>query len=243
VCNNLPTLLWLAQLADIEIHTWFSRITPLRRADRAGNAGVDFASSEQALGSSVLNRPDFVAFDIDPYLFPDNKLPQRKGEKDPDYSRRGFEAAVEAARLLRGVLTRLKLESFVKTSGKTGLHVFVPIVRRYTFEQTHAFAKTVTQHLESLSPKTITTAWAAEQRVGKVFLDYNQNRRGATLASAFSVRPTPEAGVSFPISWKELEAGLDPLEFTLKTVPTLMRKRKDPWRDVLANPQLLEKHL
>ncbi len=243
VCNNLPTLLWLAQLADIEIHTWFSRITPLRRADRAGNAGVDFASSEQALGSSVLNRPDFVAFDIDPYLFPDNKLPQRKGEKDPDYSRRGFEAAVEAARLLRGVLRRLKLESFVKTSGKTGLHVFVPIVRRYTFEQTHAFAKTVTQHLESLSPRTITTAWAAEQRVGKVFLDYNQNRRGATLASAFSVRPTPEAGVSFPVSWKELERGLDPLEFTLKTVPTLMRKRKDPWRGVLAKPQLLEKHL
>lgn len=243
VCNNLPTLLWLAQLADIEIHTWFSRITPLRRADRAGTAGVDFASSDQALGSSVLNRPDFVVFDIDPYLFPDNKLPQRKGEKDPDYSRRGFAAAVDAARLLRGVLRRLKLESFVKTSGKTGLHVFVPIVRRYTFEQTHAFAKTVTQHLEGLSPRTVTTAWAAEQRVGKVFLDYNQNRRGATLASAFSVRPTPEAGVSFPVSWKELEGGLDPLEFNLKTVPTLMRKRKDPWRDVLANPQLLERHL
>jgi bifunctional non-homologous end joining protein LigD len=243
VCNNLQTLVWLAQLADIEIHSWFSRITPLRRADRAGTAGAEFASSEQALGSSVLNRPDFVVFDIDPYLFPDNKLPQRKGEKDPDYSRRGFDAAVEAALLLRSVLRRLKLESFVKTSGKTGLHIFVPIVRRYTFEQTHAFAKTVTQHLESLSPKTVTTAWAAEQRVGKVFLDYNQNRRGATLASAFSVRPTPEAGVSFPISWKELDGRLDPLEFTLKTVPDRMRKRKDPWRDVLAHPQLLEKTL
>jgi bifunctional non-homologous end joining protein LigD len=243
VCNNLETLLWLAQLADIEIHTWFSRMTPLRRTDRAGTAGTEFAASEEALHSSVLNRPDFVVFDVDPYLFPDNKLPQRKGEKDPDYSRRGFDAAVEAALLLRGVLKGLKLDTFVKTSGKTGLHVFVPIVRRYTFEQTHAFAKTVTQHLESRSPRTLTTAWAAEQRVGKVFLDYNQNRRGATLASAYSVRPTPEATVSLPISWKDLERGLDPLEFTLKTVPNLMRKRKDPWRELLAKPQLLEQHL
>src|SRR5439155_358887 len=179
LCNNPDTLAWLAQLANIEVHTWFSRTTPLRRAERAGTAGTAFATSEQALRDSTLNRPDYVVFDVDPYLFPDNKLPQRKGEKDPDYSRRGFDAAVEAALLLRDVLKRLKLDGFVKTSGKTGLHLFVPIVRRYTFEQTHAFAKTVTQYLEGLHPGKVTTAWAAEQRVGKVFLDYNQNRLGA----------------------------------------------------------------
>jgi DNA primase len=89
----------------------------------------------------------------------------------------------------------------------------------------------------------VTTAWAAEKRVGKVFLDYNQNRLGATLASAYSVRPTPEATVSMPVSWKELQQGLDPLEFTLETVPALMRKRRDPWANLLAKPQLLEKHL
>lgn len=243
VCNNQQTLLWLAQLADIEVHTWFSRITPLRRTERAGTAGTAFATSEQTLRDSLLNRPDYVVFDIDPYLFPDNKLPQRAGEKDPDYSRRGFDAAAEAAVLLREVLKRLKLDGFVKTSGKTGLHVFVPIVRRYTFGQTHAFAKTVTQYVESLSPAKVTTAWAAEQRVGKVFLDYNQNRLGATLASAYSVRPTPEATVSLPVTWKELERGVDPLEFTLKTVPVLMRTRNDPWRDLLAKPHLLERHL
>lgn len=243
VCNNRETLAWLAQLANIEIHTWFSRTTPVRRSERAGTAGSEFGASEVALRASTLNRPDYVVFDIDPYLFPDNKLPQRKGEKDPDYSRRGFEAAVEAAMLLRDVLRRLKLDGFVKTSGKTGLHLFVPVVRRYTFEQTHAFAKTVTQYVEGLHPRTVTTAWAAEQRVGKVFLDYNQNRLGATLASAYSVRPTPEATVSLPLTWKELARGLDPLEFTLKTVPGLMRKRKDPWRELLANPQLLERRL
>ncbi len=242
VCNNLPTLLWLAQLADIEIHTWFSRITPLRGAE-GPRAGVEFARSETSRRESVLNRPDYIAFDIDPYIFPDNKLPQRKGEKDPDYSRRGFDAATEAAFSLRKILKSLALESFVKTSGKTGLHVFVPIERRYTYEQTHAVAKTITQHLEAQHPKTITTEWDTAKRVGKVFLDYNQNRLGATLASAYSVRPTPEAGVSWPLTWSELEAGLDPLEFTLQSIPERIKGRRDPWRTLLAKPQRLEKHL
>ncbi|MBI2122563.1 MAG: hypothetical protein HYT96_00200 [Armatimonadetes bacterium] len=240
VCNNLETLLWLAQLANIEMHTWFSRITLVQGPRGVGQARADFAASEAALRGSVLNRPDYVVFDIDPYLFPDNKLPQRKGEKDPDYSRRGFDAAVEAALLLRELLRSLHLESFVKTSGKTGLHVFVPVVRHYTFEQTHEFAKAVTQFLEGRNPKKVTTAWAAEKRVGKVFLDYNQNRRGATLASAYSLRPMPDAAVSMPLTWQELAKGLDPLQFNIETVPSMMKRRKDAWQDLLGNPQKLE---
>ncbi|HET6782176.1 MAG TPA: non-homologous end-joining DNA ligase, partial [bacterium] len=243
VCNNLETLLWLAQLADIEIHTWFSRTTSLRREENGANAAAEFAKSEDNRRASALNRPDYVVFDIDPYLFPGNKLPQRKGEKDPDYSRRGFNAAVEAAFLVREVLKKLRLESFVKTSGKTGLHLFVPLVRRYTFDQTHEFARTVTQFVESQYPKKVTTAWATEKRVGKVFLDYNQNRLGATLASAYSLRPTPDAPVSMPVSWRELEAGFDPLQFNIETVPALMKKRKDAWINFLAGPQSLEAQL
>ncbi|HXF81439.1 MAG TPA: DNA primase small subunit domain-containing protein, partial [bacterium] len=243
LCDNLETLLWLAQLADIEIHTWFSRVTPPARGEQVPPAGTDFASSPEALRASVLNRPDYIAFDIDPYLFPDHTLPARRGEKDPDYSRRGFEAAREAAFLVRDLLTSLKLESFVKTSGKTGLHLFVPVARNYTFEQTHEFAKTVTQYLEGRYPRKLTTAWSAEHRVGKVFLDYNQNRLGATLAAPYSVRPTPQATVAMPVTWRELEAGLDPLQFTLRSVPELMRRRPDPWRHLLARPQRLERHL
>ena len=243
VCNNLESLLWLAQLADIEIHTWFSRMTPLRRSENGTDAASEFAKSEDSRRASALNRPDYVVFDIDPYLFPGNKLPQRKGEKDPDYSRRGFDAAVEAAFLLRTVLRTLRLESFVKTSGKTGLHLFVPLVRRYTFEQTHEFARTVTQYVETQYPKKVTTVWATEKRVGKVFLDYNQNRLGATLASAYSLRPTPDAAVSMPVTWKELEEGFDPLQFNIETMPALMKKRKDAWANLLAKPQSLEAQL
>ncbi|MDQ7842990.1 MAG: non-homologous end-joining DNA ligase [Armatimonadota bacterium] len=243
VCNNLETLLWLAQLADIEIHTWFSRITPVRRSEGVARAGTEF-TTEEGLRASVLNRPDFVVFDLDPYLFPDGTtLPRGRGEKDPDYSRRGFDAAREAAFEVRALLRTLRLESFLKTSGKTGLHVFVPIVRDYTYDQVHEFARTVTRYLESRHPKTLTTAWAVEERVGKVFLDYNQNRLGATLACPYSLRPTPQATVAMPVTWAELERGFDPLEFTLRTAPELMKRRRDPWRDILAKPQRLEHHL
>lgn len=240
VTNNLATLLWLAQLANIEIHTWFSRLTPLQRSERVDPGTTTFVGSELALRGSVLNRPDYVVFDIDPYIFPDNKVPKRKGEKDPDYSRRGFDAATEAALWVRDLLTGLGLSGFLKTSGKTGLHVYVPIIRNYTFDQTHEFAKTVTQYLEQRHPDRLTTAWAVEDRVGKVFLDYNQNRLGATLASAYSVRPTPEATVSVPITWQQLRNGLDPLEFTLETVPAYLRTHPDPWKTLLDKPQRLE---
>jgi DNA primase len=76
-----------------------------------------------------------------------------------------------------------------------------------------------------------------------VFLDYNQNRLGATLASAYSVRPTPEATVSLPLTWKDLNGDVDPLTFTLRTIPDYMKRRKDPWADILASPQRLERHL
>jgi bifunctional non-homologous end joining protein LigD len=243
VCTSARTLLWLAQLANIELHPWFSRITPLRRGE-GPPAGEEFASGEDALRASVLGRPDYVVFDLDPFLVSDGRLPAPAGgERDPPYSRAGFEAAREAALLLRDVLATLGLVAFVKTSGKTGLHVFVPVARRYTYEQTHAFARTVAEYLQALHPDRLTTAWPVERRVGKVFVDYNQNRLGATLASAYSLRATPAATVSFPLTWRELERGTDPLEYTLATVPHRMRRRRDPWAEILTHRQLLERKL
>ncbi|HEV8339256.1 MAG TPA: non-homologous end-joining DNA ligase [bacterium] len=245
VGNNLATLLWLAQIADIEMHPWYSRITPARRGEGAGELpGTDVSSSEEALRASVLNFPDQLVFDVDPYIFPKGQQPRKgPGEKDPDYSRRGFEAAREAAIDLRRLLEGMGLQTFVKTSGKTGLHLYVPIARRYTYDETHGFAKAICQFLAAEHSDRLTTEWAVEKRVGKVFLDYNQNRLGATLASAYSLRPTPQATVSTPVTWKELERGFDPLTFTYKTVPARLRKTADPWKDMGKLHQRLEQAL
>ncbi len=236
VGGDEATLLWLVQMGCIELHAWFSRTTPIPGLP----ASAEFSGSEEALELSVLNYPDFVVFDLDPFLLPEGEGLRRRGrEYDPDYSRRGFEAARQAALWLEEALSGLGLRAFVKTSGKTGLHVFVPVRRTYTYRETHAFAKTVCGWLSQRHPDVLTVAWRVRDRVGKVFLDYNQNVRGKTLAVAYSLRPTPQATVSVPVTWDELRTGFDPLQWNARTVPERLRLQGDPWRDILAYPQQL----
>ncbi|HET7263397.1 MAG TPA: non-homologous end-joining DNA ligase [bacterium] len=234
-------LRWLAQMGCIEMHAWFSRVAPMRREEGsrgAARAAAKFAGAEAAIESSVLNYPDVVVFDVDPFIFPKGQKPVvRHGEKDPDYSQTGFAGARQAGLWVRDALDGLGLRSFVKTSGKTGLHVFVPIRRRYKYAQTHAFAKTLAEWLTARHPDQLTTAWAVEQRVGKVFLDYNQNVRGKTIASVYSLRPIPEAAVSVPVTWEELEAGFDPLRWTIETVFDRLARVGDLWVHLLDDAQ------
>ncbi len=233
-------LVWLAQMGCIEMHAWFSRVTAIR-GRAALRPAATFSGSEDAIARSTLNYPDFVVFDIDPFLFPPGTGPTlRHGEHDPDYTRRGFEAARRAALWLGEALETLNLRGLVKTSGKTGLHVFVPIVRRYTYAQTHAFAKTMTTWLVQRHPAELTTAWGVDARVGKVFLDYNQNVRGKTLASVYSLRPVPQATVSVPVTWAELRAGFDPLDWTITTVFDRLARVGDLWTDILKSAQSLD---
>lgn len=237
VCDGEETLLWLAQMGCIEMHAWFSRIAPIANSD----VTTAFAGSDEALDRSVLNHPDFIVFDIDPFLFPKGKQPiRRHGEFDPDYSHAGFEAARQAALWLEEALSALGLRSFAKTSGKTGLHVFVPVERRYTYSETHAFAKTVATWLVRRHPKQLTAAWKVQDRIGKVFLDYNQNVRGKTLASVYSLRPVPPATVSVPVTWDELRRGFDPLLWTIQTVFDRIDQVGDLWLRILESPQRIE---
>jgi len=236
VCGDVKTLLWLVQMGCIELHAWFSRTTPVADVE----ASTEFAGSEEALKRSVLNYPDFVVFDLDPFLLPEGEELRRRGrEVDPNDSRPAFEAARQAALWLEKTLSELGLRSFVKTSGKTGLHVFVPIQRRYTYAQTHAFAKTVCTWLSRQYPEVLTVAWRVGDRVGKVFLDYNQNVRGKTLAVAYSLRATPHATVSVPVTWEELRAGFDPLRWNASTVLERLKRVGDPWQDILFCAQRL----
>jgi bifunctional non-homologous end joining protein LigD len=240
ICNDEATLLWLAQLGCIEMHAWFSRTTPVpgRHKDRPGTT---FSGSESAIEGSTLNYPDAVVFDIDPFLFPEGTGPtKRHGEYDPDYTRKGFEAARKAVLTLGRALDDLGLRAYLKTSGKTGLHVFIPIVRRYRYEQTHAFAKTMAGWLAAQHPEMLTTAWSVRDRVGRVFLDYNQNLRGKTLASVYSLRPVAQATVSVPVTWEEVRAGFDPLQWTIASVFDRLDRGGDLWGDVLGAAQTLD---
>ncbi|MBI2887222.1 MAG: ATP-dependent DNA ligase [Chloroflexi bacterium] len=227
LAENLMTLLWLGQLATLELHPWLSRITP---EPEANALPTTFTGSEEAIESSVLNYPDFLIFDLDPYIYSGKEGPQQ----EPELNRSGYERAKEIAFALRDVLRELALEPFVKTSGKTGLHVYVPVLRRYEYRVIRKACAAFGRHLSAGAPGTITMDWAVERRTGRVFFDHNQNSRGKTLAAPYSLRPTAYATVSTPVTWEELSS-VYPTDFTIATVPARLGRLGDPWQAMLEH--------
>jgi bifunctional non-homologous end joining protein LigD len=235
LANNLPTLLWLGQNGTLEFHIWHSRAEV--GADSLSQSD-DYSSSLDSLKESVLNYPDYLVFDIDPYIYSGK---EGKGE-EPELNARGFAVGRRVAFWLRALLKQMALDAVVKTSGKTGLHVFVPIERTVTFEQARHICETVGRHLMRSHPKEITLEWAVEKRTDKIFIDYNMNVRGKTLNVAYSPRGQPGAPVSMPLTWEELEAA-EVMDFTIATVPARLEKTGDRWQDALSRKYSLSKAL
>ncbi len=229
LCNNLATLLWLANMGTLEFHTWHSRISS--GSDVSG-ARTDFASSAEALQASLLELPDYVLFDIDPFIY---RGDEPKG-REPSFNPAAFGEAVEVAWWLKTVLDGLGLDALVKTSGKTGLHVIVPIRRTLRFDAVREIARFINAHLMREHPEEITTDWSVQQRAGKVFLDANMNARGKSLTAPYSPRGLPGAPVSLPLPWRRLK-GVDPGNVRLPTTLPLLRKRGDPWTGWIERKQ------
>jgi bifunctional non-homologous end joining protein LigD len=137
----------------------------------------------------------------------------------------GWEQLRQVAEVAHEVLIEHHLIGFPKTSGSRGIHVNVRIQKRWTFDQVRRAALALARAVERRAPKLATSKWWKEERHG-VFLDYNQNAKDRTVASAYSVRPTPDARVSMPLTWHELSVAA-PEEFTLATVPALFGRRGD----------------
>jgi bifunctional non-homologous end joining protein LigD len=192
VCNNLDTLLWIANLAAIEIHM------PL-------STTVDFES------------PDLMFFDIDP---------------EPSL---GFDDVIDVANLLKEKLDALGLVPYVKTSGKKGLHVVIPIVKGYTFKETREFAHQLGRYLAKES-EIIVSEFSQSRDPGTAFIDFLQNSQGRTMVCPYSLRANPKATVSTPLRWEDLKKGLRPDDFTIFNVPKL----GNPWENLLDFKQKLE---
>jgi bifunctional non-homologous end joining protein LigD len=165
-------------------------------------------------------RPDWVLFDLDP---------------SPDV---GFKETVQVALLVKQALDALDLESFVKTSGSDGIHVLVPIARRYTYADTRQFAEIIAGALARSYHGLVTTEWTKAKRRG-VLIDSNQNGEGKTIASVYSVRPKAGAPVSTPLRWDEMTEDLDPADFTMDVVLDRVQKQGDLFAGVLTTKQSL----
>jgi bifunctional non-homologous end joining protein LigD len=200
--NDLETLIWVENLASLELHV------PLARA-----------------GSS--ETPDSMVFDLDP----------------------GDQANIlncaRVALILRDLLAHLRLTSYVKTSGKKGLHVYVPLNRKETtFEETKQFSKVVAEIMQKNYPDLVTAKMAKEYRRSKVFINWSQNDSSKTMVCVYSLRAREKPIVSFPLSWEELEdsAGLgDPekLQIIHSEAVSRVEKKGDLFREVIVKKQKL----
>ncbi len=169
-----------------------------------------------------LDEPDWIVFDLDP----------AKGK--------GIEQAIEAALVMRKVLDGLELPSVPKTSGKRGIHVFVPLARGYTHEQANEFACSIAAAVTSKVP-TMTVERSLAKRRGRLYLDCMQNAYGKTVVAPYSLRAINGAPVSAPLKWSEITKKLDPLKFNLRTMPNRLAKVGDLFEDVFKKKARLPK--
>ena len=198
VGNNLPALLYQANLGAIECHPWHSR-------------------------TKNLDRPDWIVFDLDP------------GQGV------GFEIICEAALCVKEVLNRFGLESYAKTSGSRGMHVYVPIKPVHSYEQVADFAEQAATLVAREMPEAATVERSLKKRKrGQIYVDHMQNARGKSVAAPYSVRPKPGATVSAPLDWDEIKRKkIGPKDFTIKNMLRRIERKGDLFKGVLSNRQTL----
>ena len=193
ICNDLDTLIWLANLAALEIHMTLSK-------------------------ADSFESPDILLFDMDP---------------EPPAN---FDDVVRVALLLREKLDTLGLVGYVKTSGKKGIHIVIPLVPGYTFKQTREFAHEMGKRLANES-QMVVSEFSQSKNPRTIFLDYRQNSDGRTMICPYSLRATSLATVSTPLEWNDLKKGLKPDTFNLFSVSKI---QKNPWKGFLETKQKLE---
>ncbi len=201
VCNNVKSLLFIANLGCIEMNPWNSIV-------------------------SKLDRPDYFIIDIDP------------SEKN------SFDQVIEVALAVKEVLDRAGIMGYCKTSGASGMHVYVPCNKKHLYDEVRDFAKLVATLTNELLPSITTMERSVAKRGDdKIYIDYLQNSRGQTLASAYSARPKPGATVSTPLEWKELKSGLRPSAFTIRSIKKRLDKKGDLFKGILLKGMDMAKAL
>jgi len=149
-----------------------------------------------------------------------------------------FDQVIETAQAVKKILDKAGVDCFCKTSGATGLHVYIPMGNKYTYEQARAFGQIVAALTVEALPKFTSVERSLKKRGNKIYVDFLQNSKGQTLACAYSVRPKKDATVSTPLLWKEVKKGLHPSQFTIFNIEKRVKKTGDLFEEVLKNKSL-----
>ena len=198
-------------MAGLELHAWFSRVDP---APDAVGRRRRFTGSEAALERSILNYPDFVVFDLDPYLYSGK---EDRGE-EPELNRRAFTRTRSLALRLREILDGLGLDTYIKTSGRTGLHMYLPIMRELDFDAARGVAETIAVHVAARAAEGRDHRVGGPAPHGEDLLRLQPEQPGQVAGRPLLAAAASGATVSMPLAWDELEH-VYPTDFTLHTAP------------------------
>lgn len=166
-----------------------------------------------------LDKPDWVAIDLDPKTAP-------------------WENVLEVALVVKAVADEIGLKAFPKTSGSSGMHIYVPLKPVNDYSGVAEFAKLFSGEVARRAPKIATVERSiARRKKNQVYVDWMQNARGKSLASVYTARAKPKATVSMPLSWKQVEQGVKIADFTVKNVASLLGQKDDPWSTFLSERQ------
>jgi DNA ligase D len=192
VCNDLESLLYIANLGCIEMNPWNSTV-------------------------NKLDNPDYIVMDIDP------------SDKNT------FDEVIEVALVIKDIIDQTGMVGYCKTSGSSGLHIYIPFNKKYTYDESRDFAEIMASMVtEKLPGLTTLERSLSKRKKNQIYVDYLQNRIGQTLASAYSVRPKPGATVSAPLEWDEVKPGLTPQDFNIKNIFNRLEEKGDLFKGVLG---------
>lgn len=195
VYSNTASLLHFVNLGTIEQHPWHSTV-------------------------KKLNKPDWVAIDLDPKEAP-------------------WENVLQVALVVKQVCDEVGFKAFPKTSGSSGMHIYLPLKPTNEYEKVAEVARLLAGEVANRAPKIATIERSlAKRKKTQVYVDWMQNARGKSLAAVYTARAKPKATVSMPLSWKQVEQGAKITDFTVRNVPALLKK-DDPWADFLGARQTL----
>jgi bifunctional non-homologous end joining protein LigD len=169
------------------------------------------------------DNPDWCVLDLDP---------TRKND---------FDNVIETARVIHRVLDAIKVPSYPKTTGSTGIHIFIPLGARYTYEQSKEFGRVIATIVQQQLPDITTIERTVSARKNRIYIDFLQNRPQATLATAYALRPKPGAPVSMPLHWDEVKKGLAITDFTIDNAFDRVRETGDLFKPVLGKGIDMEK--
>src|SRR6267378_4872024 len=186
---------------------------------------VNLGSIEQHPWHSTiakLDQPDWIAIDLDPKKAP-------------------WENVLQVALVCKKVCDEIGLKAFPKTSGSSGIHIYLPLKPKNEYESVSEFSRLLATEIASRVPKIATVERTiAKRKSDQVYVDWMQNARGKSLAAVFTARAKPKATVSMPLTWKQIEQGVKISDFTVKNVPALLKKKRDAWSEFFNQRQTLK---